>query len=217
MFTAAMLDTGWCIEKEGDCVSGLILPPQRLQMRVCLRPQRRKEIIVTDEMLLCCRLLQPARKEREVTIDRGLAMLLCKEREISRESEMRKFRWQRTRDTSKEFVTVEVRTPIAPHMQFVQTERQKEASDDLTQTLECEGGVVGEARGDEIDVMITEGMSVRISVLQEKSQHRTMCLMIEEPTGLLWSDIEFDVLFIIECDYDFAILYFRLLSLVLSM
>jgi hypothetical protein len=99
----------------------------------------------------------------------------------------------------------------------MQTKRKEEATDHLTQTLECEGGVVGEARGDEIDVMITEGMSVRISVLQEKSQHRTMCLMIEEPTGLLWSDIEFDVLFIIECDYDFAILYFRLLSLVLSM
>jgi hypothetical protein len=50
----------------------------------------------------------------------------------------------------------------------MQTKRKEEATDHLTQTLECEGGVVGEARGDEIDVMITEGMSVRISVLQEE-------------------------------------------------
>jgi len=63
MLTAAVLDTGWCIEKEGDCVSGLVfLVPLHLhlQMRVCLRTQCKKEIIIADKMLLCCCLLQPA-------------------------------------------------------------------------------------------------------------------------------------------------------------
>jgi hypothetical protein len=96
-------------------------------------------------------------------------------------------------------------------------ERKKEATDHLTQTIESEGCIMGETGRDEIDVVITEHVRVRVFVLQEEPQHCTMCLMIEEPTGLLWSNVESDVLFVIKCDYDFAILYFRLLSLVLSM
>jgi hypothetical protein len=141
-------------------------------------------------------------------------MFLCKEREISRESEMRKFRWQRTRDTSKEFVTVEVRTPIALHMQFVQTERKKEASDDLTQAFEREGRIMSEAGGDEVDIVVTELMGVGVSVLQEEAQHGALCMVIEEPTGFLRSDIQLDVLLVVECDDDLSLLDPRLLPLV---
>jgi len=57
--------------------------------------------------------------------------------------------------------------------------------------------------------MITEGMSVRISVLQE-NQHRTMCLEIE---SRLASSAELSLMF---CLYDVIMtspLVFRLLSL----
>ena len=69
MFTAAVLETGWCMKDECDNVSGFVFAAQRLQMRVCLCPQCRKEIVVADDMLLCCCLLQPARAKREVTVD----------------------------------------------------------------------------------------------------------------------------------------------------
>jgi hypothetical protein len=202
------------MEEECDIVSGLTLTAQRLQMRVRLRPQCREEVVVADQLLLRCCLLHPAREKGEVAIDHGLAMFLCKEREISRESEMRKFRWQRTRDTSKEFVTVEVRTPIAPHMQFVQTERKKEASDDLTQTFEREGRIMSEAGGDEVDIVMTELMGVGVSVLQEEAQHGALCMVIEEPTGFLRSDIQLDVLLVVKCDDDLSLLDPRLLPLV---
>jgi hypothetical protein len=215
MLTAAVLDTGRSMEEECDIVSGLTLAAQRLQMRVRLRPQCREEVVVADQVLLRCCLLQPAREEGEVAIHQGLAMFLCKEREVSRESEMRKFRWQRARDTSKEFVAVEVRTPIAPHMQFVQTERKKEASDDLTQTFEREGGIMSEAGRDEVDVVMTKLMGFGVSVLQEEAQHGALCMVIEEPTGLLWPNVQLDVLLVVERDDDLSILYLCLLPLVL--
>ncbi len=144
-------------------------------------------------------------------------MLLRKEGDVSREAEMTKLRWQHAGDTSDALATVKVTTTITPAVQLMQTERKKEATDDLVQTIECEGGVVGETGGDEVDVVITEHLGVRISVLQKEAQHCALRLMIEKSTCLVWSDIHSDILLVIQCNDDFPILYLRLLPLVLSM
>jgi hypothetical protein len=78
--------------------------------------------------------------------------------------------------------------------------REKERHNKVLQTLEGEGSIMCEARTDVVHVVVDHSTTHSILILTEEAEDGTMGLGVEAMALLLWTDVEFYVLLVVDSD-----------------